>query len=65
MDPLAFRTYDEQSMAGKILHIDRNGHGLPGHPFCPANTNLDAGLHEGLGGRLSQPLPLQAPSAAG
>ena len=38
VDPLAFRTYDPQSMAGKIMHIDRNGRGLPGHPFCPANT---------------------------
>jgi hypothetical protein len=41
VDPLAFRTYDERSMAGKILHVDRNGRGLPGHPFCPSNTNLD------------------------
>jgi glucose/arabinose dehydrogenase len=35
------RAYDERSMAGKILHIDRNGNGLPAHPFCPANNNLD------------------------
>jgi glucose/arabinose dehydrogenase/PKD repeat protein len=41
VDPLAFRTYDERSMAGKILHVDRDGRGLPGHPFCPADTNLD------------------------
>ena len=41
VDPLAFRTYDERSMAGKILHVDRNGDGLPGHPLCTANTNLD------------------------
>ena len=39
-DPLAFRVYDEQSLAGKILHVDRNGNGLPGHSFCPTNTNL-------------------------
>ena len=39
-DPLALRTFDETSMSGKILHIDRNGHGLPGHPFCPAETDL-------------------------
>ncbi len=39
-DPLAFRTYDEQSMAGKIVHVDRNGNGLPGHSFCPADANL-------------------------
>ena len=30
--------YDEQSLAGKILHVDRNGRGLPGHPFCPGET---------------------------
>ena len=35
-----FRTYDERSLAGKIIHVDRNGRGLPGHPFCPAETNL-------------------------
>ena len=28
-------------MAGKILHIDRNGRGVANHPFCPANANLD------------------------
>src|SRR3954471_20370748 len=32
--------YSEQSFAGKIIHIDRNGNGLPGHPFCPADNNL-------------------------
>jgi glucose/arabinose dehydrogenase len=41
VDPLTFRTYDEQSMAGKILHVDRDGRGLPGHPFCPSDTDLD------------------------
>ena len=40
VDPLAVRTYDEQSFAGKIWHIDRNGNGLPGHPFCPDDSNL-------------------------
>jgi PKD repeat protein len=40
VDPLAFRSYNQQSLAGKILHVDRNGRGLPGHPFCPTNTNL-------------------------
>jgi glucose/arabinose dehydrogenase len=39
-DPLAFRVYDEQSLAGKIVHIDRSGNGLPGHSFCPTDTNL-------------------------
>jgi glucose/arabinose dehydrogenase len=36
VDQLAFRTYDERSYAGKIVHVDRQGHGLTGHPFCPA-----------------------------
>ena len=40
VDPRALRALDEQSLAGKILHVDRNGQGLPGHPFCPANANL-------------------------
>src|SRR5436190_1057363 len=35
-----FRTYDEQSFAGKIIHVDRDGKGLAGHPFCPSDTNL-------------------------
>ena len=35
------RAYDEESMAGKILHIDRDGRGLEGHPFCPGDDNLD------------------------
>src|SRR5829696_945016 len=41
MDPAALRTYDERSMSGKLLHIDRDGRGLPGHPFCPGEQNLD------------------------
>ena len=39
-DPKAVRTHDEQSLSGKIMHIDRNGRGLPGHPFCPAVADL-------------------------
>ena len=39
-DPRAFRPYDERSYAGKILHVDRQGRGLPGHPFCPGETDL-------------------------
>jgi glucose/arabinose dehydrogenase len=37
----AFRVYDNQSFAGKIIHIDRQGRGLPNHPFCAGNTDLD------------------------
>jgi glucose/arabinose dehydrogenase/PKD repeat protein len=40
VDPNAFRTYDEQSFAGKILHVDRSGRGLTGHQFCPSDTDL-------------------------
>jgi glucose/arabinose dehydrogenase len=36
----ALRAYDERTYAGKIMHIDRNGNGLSGHPFCPSTTNL-------------------------
>lgn len=39
-DPRLFRPYDVNSYAGKILHVDRNGHGLPGHPFCPGEEDL-------------------------
>jgi PKD repeat protein len=39
-DPLSLRAYDENSMAGKILHVDRDGRGLPGHAFCPSETEL-------------------------
>jgi glucose/arabinose dehydrogenase/PKD repeat protein len=35
-----FRAFNEQSLAGKVIHIDRNGNGLSGHPFCPGETNL-------------------------
>ena len=36
-----FGTYDENTYRGKILHIGKDGRGLPGHPFCPADTNLE------------------------
>src|SRR6195952_4076225 len=37
---ITFQVYDEQSYAGKLLHVDRDGNGLPGHPFCPADNDL-------------------------
>ena len=37
---LAYRTYDERTYVGKILHVDRQGQGLSGHAFCPADTDL-------------------------
>jgi len=35
-----FRTYDPDSTAGKILHIDSSGNGLPDHPFCKKTDDL-------------------------
>jgi glucose/arabinose dehydrogenase len=40
VDPQALRVYDERSLAGKIMHIDRNGNGVASHPFCASSTNL-------------------------
>jgi glucose/arabinose dehydrogenase/PKD repeat protein len=40
VDPTALRTYNEQSLSGKIIHIDRSGKGVAGHPFCPTDTTL-------------------------
>ena len=36
-----FRTYNPASTSGKILHIDSEGRGLPNHPFCKKDRNLD------------------------
>jgi glucose/arabinose dehydrogenase/PKD repeat protein len=41
VDPRAFRVLDESSFSGKVLHVDRAGRGLPGHPFCPGEADLD------------------------
>lgn len=41
IDQRAVRSQREDSLAGKILHVDRNGRGLPGHAFCPQETDLD------------------------
>jgi glucose/arabinose dehydrogenase len=38
--PDELRPLNETSYAGKILHVDRNGQGLPGHRFCPTDTTL-------------------------
>ena len=40
VDPQALRTYNEQSLSGKIMHIDRNGNGLATHPFCASDNTL-------------------------
>ena len=39
-DPQALRTYDENSLSGKLMHVDREGRGVPGHPFCPTERDL-------------------------
>lgn len=39
-DSIRYRPYDETSYAGKLLHFDRAGRGLAGHPFCPTNGDL-------------------------
>lgn len=36
-----FEVQDDHSYRGKILHVGRDGRGLPGHPFCPGNANYD------------------------
>lgn len=46
--PRRMQTYNEESFAGKLLHIDREGRGLPGHPFCPGvsdRTRTCAKIH--------------------
>jgi len=40
VDSQSYRPYDEHSLAGKIIHIDQEGRGLPNHPFCPEDTDL-------------------------
>jgi glucose/arabinose dehydrogenase len=39
-DDTTFRPFDETNTVGKILRVDRDGNGLPGHPFCPTETDL-------------------------
>lgn len=34
LDPASLRAQNVKSYAGKILHVDRRGRGIPGHPFC-------------------------------
>jgi glucose/arabinose dehydrogenase len=36
-----FRAYNPASTAGKLLHIDAEGNGLPDHPFCRKTKKLD------------------------
>jgi glucose/arabinose dehydrogenase len=36
-----FGAQADTTLTGKILHVDREGRGLPNHPFCPGVTDLD------------------------
>lgn len=33
-------TFNGDSYSGKLLHVDREGNGLPGHPFCAGEDDL-------------------------
>jgi glucose/arabinose dehydrogenase len=41
VDPLAANDDNPATFRGKLMHIDRNGNGVPGHPFCPGNPLTD------------------------
>jgi glucose/arabinose dehydrogenase/PKD repeat protein len=36
----ALQAQDENSLAGKILHVGANGQGILGHSFCPGDADL-------------------------
>ncbi|MBJ7329453.1 MAG: PQQ-dependent sugar dehydrogenase [Solirubrobacteraceae bacterium] len=38
--PKRMLTMNDDSFVGKVLHVDRDGNGLPGHAFCPAVSDL-------------------------
>jgi glucose/arabinose dehydrogenase len=38
----ALESLSPHSLRGKILRVDDQGRGLPGAPFCPSETDLDA-----------------------
>jgi glucose/arabinose dehydrogenase len=40
VDPLSLYADDPTTYRGKIMHIDREGHGLPGHQFCAGDNDL-------------------------
>jgi glucose/arabinose dehydrogenase len=40
-DAIAFRSQSPDSLNGKLLHIDRNGKGLPTNGTCPGITDFD------------------------
>ncbi|HKN93216.1 MAG TPA: PKD domain-containing protein [Thermoleophilaceae bacterium] len=40
IDPLTANDDNPATYRGKIMHVDRNGHGLSGHSFCPSDSTL-------------------------
>ena len=36
----SFDAYNTRSFAGKLIHVDARGRGLPGHPYCPRDSDL-------------------------
>ena len=41
IDQRVLRSQRPDSFAGKIIRVDRDGRGVPGHAFCPDETSLD------------------------
>ena len=42
LSPTIMRALNPNVMSGAIMHVDRNGHGLKVHPFCPKTKTLTA-----------------------
>ena len=63
VDPLAFRSYDERTSAGKIMHVDRERPRARRPPLLPRRRRPDARVHQAVRQGLPQPVPL--PAAAG
>ncbi len=40
LDPFSWRSQRNESYSGKLLHVDTDGEGLEGHPFCPSEDDL-------------------------
>ncbi len=36
----AYDAYNPRSFAGKLIHVDGRGRGLPNHPYCPRDHDL-------------------------
>ena len=64
VDRTALRTYDERSLAGKIIHVDRFGRGIGGH-LLPGRREPGERVHQAPRQGVSQPVPLLAASRRG